>query len=243
MDKRFFSKLSIYEQSMAKGKKTAATQTAQLRKKVASMVALSKNPQPLSKTVNLRYAQYFQLAAGGAGAPSKYTFRANSIFDPSETGVGHQPMFHDLYASLYNHYVVKSSKFYAKLWSETSGTTYNTLVCVKLDDDNSLSMNAETLLEQRDPLVKWKLLRQQGAGTHDECTIHHSFNAKSFFGLKDPEDNETVGAQCGANPTDQAYYIIQWQHSNASTVLNPLHGLVFIDYEVEFAEPKDQASN
>lgn len=60
---------------------------------------------PNSKTVNLRYVSEFILNPGTA-TTAVYVFRANSIFDPDFTGIGHQPMFRDNYAALYNTYQV-----------------------------------------------------------------------------------------------------------------------------------------
>jgi len=60
---------------------------------------------PNTKTVNLRYVQDFSLNPGD-GSTSVQVFRANSVFDPDFSGTGHQPMFRDNYAALYDTYQV-----------------------------------------------------------------------------------------------------------------------------------------
>jgi len=41
-----------------------------------------------------------------------HLFRANSIFDPDFTGVGHQPLSHDQYALRYSQYRVVSGQLF-----------------------------------------------------------------------------------------------------------------------------------
>lgn len=60
---------------------------------------------PNTKTVALRYVENISLD-GGSNTSSVNVFRANSIFDPNYTGTGHQPMFRDNYAAIYDEYRV-----------------------------------------------------------------------------------------------------------------------------------------
>lgn len=58
------------------------------------------------KLIRHKYADRITLPATVAGNNSVYVFRANSLFDPDLTGVGHQPMFYDDMAAHYNKYTV-----------------------------------------------------------------------------------------------------------------------------------------
>jgi len=60
---------------------------------------------PNTKTVNLRYVTDFNLDPGATSSAVR-VFRANSIFDPDYTGIGHQPMYRDNYAAIYERYQV-----------------------------------------------------------------------------------------------------------------------------------------
>ena len=63
------------------------------------------DPFPAKAHYTLRYSDQITLNPAVA-ATSHYHFRANSIFDPDRTGVGHQPYGHDTLSNIYKSYVV-----------------------------------------------------------------------------------------------------------------------------------------
>ncbi|AXH74322.1 MAG: putative capsid protein [Cressdnaviricota sp.] len=63
------------------------------------------DPFPAKAQYTLRYSDQITLNPVAA-ATSHYHFRANSIFDPDRTGVGHQPYGHDTLQGIYKSYVV-----------------------------------------------------------------------------------------------------------------------------------------
>lgn len=63
------------------------------------------DPFPSKAQYALRYSDQITLNPG-TGANAMYRFRANSIFDPDFSGVGHQPYGHDTLQNIYQSYVV-----------------------------------------------------------------------------------------------------------------------------------------
>jgi len=196
---------------------------------------------PMTKRVHLRYNETISINSNAN--INGYVFRANSIYDPNSTGVGHQPMGHDIWANIYNHYVVVGAKITARFLN--TGTD-NIPVClgVLLDDDGGAitSETVNTIMERG--VSKWKLsFNNYGVQFGQVPTITNRFSAKKFFNIKDVKDNDSVGAAMGANPSDLAYFIV-WQGpmdgsaDPAATNVN-----VTIDYIVDFSEPKDQTAN
>lgn len=59
----------------------------------------------------LRYSELFQMSFTGFAVPASYQFKVNDIFDPNYTGSGHQPLFHDQFALLYNKVRVTGCKY------------------------------------------------------------------------------------------------------------------------------------
>lgn len=77
---------------------------------------------PKNIITKLRYCSYglFANTTSAAG----YNFRANSVFDPDQTSAGHQPMYFDNYAAIWNRYRVLGSEIKV-IWTpsaDSSGT-------------------------------------------------------------------------------------------------------------------------
>lgn len=69
-----------------------------------SYPVVGSNPVPATMLTKMTYEDIKQISA--AGVSSQTLYRLCSIFDPDFTGVGHQPMGHDQWATLYGRYRV-----------------------------------------------------------------------------------------------------------------------------------------
>jgi len=58
----------------------------------------------------VRYCDNFNLACTAAGSIGKQYMRLNSLYDPDQTGTGHQTYWNTQFAQIYNRYVVLGSK-------------------------------------------------------------------------------------------------------------------------------------
>lgn len=196
---------------------------------------------PKSKMMKLRYAGSGTLNV--ASTPAYHYFWANSLYDPDYTATGHQPMFRDIIANIYNHYVVIGAKCTATFWTEDASTTYASIVGIKLNDDVSTTpiAAAQTLLEQPSGLTRWKHLRHSAnSGNNTITKVKHFFSAKKFFGIKDVNDNkQDIGAAVGSSPTDGAYFTLFNGHITDGVDLPQVFFTVIIDYIVKFSELKD----
>lgn len=145
-----------------------------------------------------------------------------------------------MYATLYNHYTVLGAKIKVTAWSETNNTTYGSVVGIKLDDNGGINNNIQNILEYgKRAGTHYKFLRVTADASHSKTVITGKFSSRKFFGIKDPEDNETVGAAIGSSPTDRAFFNIFWGHIDGSTVLDTIRCIVEIEYIVKFGEPME----
>jgi len=104
------------------------------------------NPFPNTKLVRHKYVDTISIpAGGGAGLASIYQFRANSMYDPDFTGVGHQPLFRDEMATQYKYYTVLKSTIRVS-FAGTNGQELNFLLWC--DDDSTAPTNPNDALEQ-----------------------------------------------------------------------------------------------
>lgn len=80
----------------------------------------STSYQPRWMQCNMRYCEQF-LPTILTGTSLDQVFRANSLFDPDRTGVGHQPRGFDQMAALYNRYRVHALKWAVEFTASSSG--------------------------------------------------------------------------------------------------------------------------
>lgn len=188
--------------------------------------------QSAMRRATLRYVETFDLASVD-GLLNSFTFSANSIFDPNITGVGHQPMGHDTWQTLYNHYCVTSSKMTIKLIPKDNPTT-SVVGAFITDAQASPYSNSDDYQEARKGSTR--LIGQKQASP---VTLTSSYSAKKFFNVHDIKDNfSRLGGTFGSNPVEQAYYKL-WVQS-ADALSDPTFiAVVQIDYNVIFSEPKD----
>jgi len=177
------------------------------------------------KIVKLRYSDYATLSSDNTGVQT-YAFSVNSLYDPNRTGTGHQPMFYDTYAGIYNHYRVLGSKITCK-WTNTTVQT-GSIVGVRIDDDaNTFTGDAiDRMIELNDS--KYQIVVGQNAPK----TVTMKWSAKKF-GVK---NDDSWTAQVGANPADEQFFVIYAAPALRSATLGTVVCNVLIEYIVEFFE-------
>lgn len=237
MYKRSNVSSSSESRHIAKRKKANTGSVAGTRTLRPSYRALSSAGgfPPVSKLVHLRYSESFTLDAG-MGTIASYAFRANSLYDPNYTGTGHQPMFFDQWAALYQHYNVVSSKItWESIPTENTATPY--VLSLSLDDDGAHAATSSTELGERPNTVS-KLFPCRSDG-HKCYVLTQTFSMKKFFGVKDVLNGaDKFGAAYNANPTEVAMFILSYCSAGA---VDPaaIWNRVTIDFAVRFSEPKD----
>lgn len=183
------------------------------------------DPFPQQMRAVMRYAESVNLDAQ-AGLAASYLFRANSIFDPNFTGIGHQPYGHDTYQSIYNHYVVDR----AVITVTANSAPVNCTLGVSLTDDSAVSLDYDQIKETKNT----RFVAMNGASAPVSVVLN--YNKNSMF---KHDTDSSVGAAFGANPSEQAFFQI-WQTGNLPTN-NPsaLAVQVTITYYVSMWEMKD----
>lgn len=110
----------------------------------------------------LKYCETVALVEGAVGAGALYVFTPSSLFDPNNTGTGHQPMFFDQLCTStgpYTRYRVLSVR--AKV-SIISSSAPQSLVGLYLSP--SLSTGASQVANLEKPAAQWKQLTPYNCG-------------------------------------------------------------------------------
>ncbi len=143
----------------------------------------------------LRYCDIYQITST-TGSTAKQLLNLNSTFDPDQSGVGHQPLYRDTYAGIYDQYAVISAKI--RVTFVSNATTSAMLVGCVIDDDNTASTTLSTLCEQSTG-VHW--LIPNSSGSLNNHTFYLNWSAMKHLGI-DPYTSELYKTAVGSNPTE-----------------------------------------
>jgi len=158
----------------------------------------------------LRYSD-FHAVTSTTGAVGSYVFRWNSTFDPNQTGTGHQPLYRDVYASVYDHYAVVSARAIIRCTYVDADSPV--FVCVNTDDDTSPSTTAQTLAEMSHG-VSTLLTPLSGSHSYEEIIVN--WDCKEILGV-DPYTSEEYKTAVGSNPTEESCLIISAATTDTTT--------------------------
>lgn len=150
----------------------------------------------------LRYIDLYGITST-AGGIAQQVFSLNGIFDPDITAVGHQPMYFDRYAAIYNNYRVLGSRITAEI-SPTNVTATSGPFLMGINGTNSaatLGASSINRMEQNDAISK---MFNQEEGSRE---LSFAFSPEIKLGR--PSGDDTVGAPVTSNPSLQ-YYANVW---------------------------------
>lgn len=221
-------------------KRTRSTQSSSQKTKRAKksdvVNAIARLPRqgafPAKMLVSMRYGDIVDLDPG-AGGQATHSFSANGLFDPDQTGVGHQPRGFDQWMAAYQNYTVIGSKITVKFSSNASTSTIDSLLSVTCDSSTAPT-GAIGMLEAATskPSQSWDIF---APGNNEPVTLTQTFSHKKWFG-KDYYEDEYAGSVVG-NPSEQCFYNLSAQAMGA--VDNPanINCAVQIDYVVMLFNP------
>lgn len=183
----------------------------------------------------LRYTDYVGIVST-SGALGKQVFRWNSTFDPDYTGTGHQPLYRDTYAAVYDHYAVVRAR--AKIRIHNVSTTVGVICGVLTDDDVTTSTTFQTLMEasrgQHDELTPL-------AGSHSDTIFYTSWDYMQVLG-SDPYTSQDVKTASGANPIEDAVLLVWSIPVDGSTTLT-CHMTIELEQDVLWSELSTQTQS
>lgn len=210
---------------------------------------------PPSKIVEMEYFAQSTVTTGGTGgstlasAGNACIIRMNSPYDPSYASTGTFNVTaagYRLWAAMYNHYCVLGSKCTMDIRNispPTTATHCQPIVwTLKLDDNATIA--ATTWYQNVSDLNTKYAIMYHNSDNSEKVRVVAKYSPRKFFSLKDPNDNETVGAQVGNNPSDQCYAVLSFQSlDGASNVqANTWHSVTIrVKYRVLLCERKDVA--
>lgn len=151
-----------------------------------------------------------------SGAVTEGVFKQNSLFDPYNTGVGHQPLGFDQLAVLYSRYRVFGSKITCRCYQVGSGTTAATSGTVSILSSSSATPSAVgTTIAERDEGVT----RTVGANTPVQQMLSASARAGTARGETPAKvrNDPNYEAGIGADPAVLTYWLVYYTTADQAT--------------------------
>lgn len=185
---------------------------------------------PPKLKVTLRYGDSGVLTGAGIGLPAVWQFRANSIFDPDYTNVGHSVRGEDQYHPMYKAYQVIGSKI--TVIFHGSGNPH--MVGIGLGATSTSLPGTKWDCYEFDPANS-----VMGSTTTDtDVALNFGYSQKKMFGTS--ELDGSYNAITGGNPAVNPMFNV-WIKNVSDLATSSLYVTVIIDYIVIFTEPKSLA--
>ena len=146
-------------------------------------------------TVKMRYSDNVTISSAGLAVGSRL-YNGNSIFDPDQTGIGHQPLGRDEWAAFYNRYYVLGSAIKATFIARSN--IQQGQVALYPKPNSTVSTTMDNAREK--PYSKYKVLGRIDGGRAN-VTLKGYMSTKKIFGLnKLSNANDDFSAFQTANP-------------------------------------------
>lgn len=221
----------------------SSTQTTVTTTKVARKAKPKTNfsiPRSVGKTkigfpkqlrMKHRYVEILNVGST-LGALVTHNFRANGMFDPNQTGTGHQPMYYDQMTAIYNHWTVVKSKISIQLFDNTNGLTAyvaSTFGCY-IEDDTTITPGSINAMCEQSTAV-WRMTSNQG----QPLRISKKWDAVQAFG-PNPQANDDLQGTATADPTEQQHFLFFYQPIAIGVSTTFAYALVTIEYDAIWEE-------
>jgi len=182
---------------------------------------------PNSIITKIRYCDEFSYNSNLAGVASNI-WRANGIFDPDYTNIGHQPLYRDNFAAIYDFYTVLGSKITVHFQSESA--TLGAFVGIVGSDTPSISTTRATLREMNNAVSTII-----GSVNNGSKTLTMTYSPEEQLGANVKDDSSSM-TSVGADPTagEGQYYYGVWAATADSASTCKITVQIEIEYTVKF---------
>jgi hypothetical protein len=194
---------------------------------------------PYSLRTQLTYVTSVQLTISGTACGVR-SFAANGLYDPDITGVGHQPLGFDTFASVYLDYLVTGSQLSVIGLSPSDLTNgAPSAVGVLLSNSPTLAYNgADALMEQG--LSRYKVMCNAHPLYQETIIASNPYSPRKFFNVRNPQDlQDAIGAAVTANPIALAYFNVWFGQTPSGSDVDTYNMTVRITYDVQFFTLKE----
>lgn len=206
-------------------------------------------------TVRLTYADNYRADIGQAGnSANTQIFRTNGIFDPDFSGTGHQPLFRDMWASMYDYYTVLACDYTIRMYN-ASGQDPVTFTAAITSAQNIGAVNVSVFPTTNStdyssaasgliyPAAEFKNTHTEFLTPGEKMEFKGTLTPGDFIVDAKDSDNDTTWIANGSNPSVPRFlgYVISPAQWTALVGVNelPVSSIqiqVILHYTVQFTQ-------
>lgn len=192
---------------------------------------------PLKFLTKMRYTTTTELNPSTGTLASVQVYRANGLYDPDVTGVGHQPRGFDQLMLLYDHFIVLGANITVRFASRDVDTV-DQICCIALRDSSTVETDMIDYTEQGTVVSG---VCDGGAGSK-ALTLRMKVNPNKFLSRSRPLSDPHLKGSVTSDPSEQCFFHVA-SSAISSEDAGIINAYVIIDYIVALIEPKDLASS
>lgn len=191
----------------AKSKKAGKKRMLTIRRGLKPRVF---NPLPDKLRVTLSYVQNNIFST--TTSASRQLFRGNSIYDPDYTGSGHQQLFRDQYALLYNRYIVLSSSIKVEV---VCPYTNQCMQCCVYPQPDDVTTASTVDIDAEKPRARSVICNGGGPSR----VMKHTMSTGKLYGQTITTSNwdDTFQSQFTTNPSNSWFWVVSCQNPDLTT--------------------------
>lgn len=206
------------------------------RRKYQKKSTFSRTLLPKTYPVRFRYVAQDKYVNPTAGIPGVSVFRANDLYDPDFSGIGHQPRGFDQLMTLYSHFVVVGAKIHVTFMSPYEEThTQNAIVGISTLNSSVVKTDVNDYLEGRNTIYKPCVSTPE---TPMKCSLVKTFSTRKFLGRSKPLSDPELKGSTSGSPTEVAYFHCFVGETSGAIDPDATRLVVHIEYSAVLIEPK-----
>ncbi len=186
-----------------------------------------------SLTVRLSYTDQTLVRKNTSSYQARWSYRANSVYDPDYTGTGGQCSGFNEYAAMYYYYRVIRVHYDVQLSNLESFPILVALAPTSIDYVDAALDLSEL------PYGKKAILSAKGG--QDRCRLRGSVSMTDVVGESTVLYSDNYSSQVTTNPTFAAFLCVALNADGANTLTNGVFASIRLQYDVTFYKKKQTA--
>lgn len=211
-------------------------------KRAGAVTSLPRGLIAQKSYVRLRFATSVTITPVSAGVLGAHTFRANSLYDPDQTGVGTVVPGYTHMFEKYDHCTVVGARIVCDFECTNTSGDHTILMGIIPTDGGSLDASVADANGFR--IARRSVYKHMKHGNGESSPmrrIKYNLDIAKFNGIpRSIVGDSRYAHQAGSNPSEQTYFqVVAGALDDAETSIPTTRVAVYMEFRCVFTEPKE----